>query len=304
AGESFFSGWDFFAAADPTDGSVTYVSQSAAQSLSLISASAQSAIMRVSTAQPLPAGYANRPSVRITTQRTFTGGLLIGDIKHMPVGCGTWPAFWSNGPNWPAGGEIDIIEGVADATHNTASIHTNPGCTIPYDYGASGTPALAGQEGYNCAAAETGDSGCGLTDTTPNNYGTPFNNAGGGVFAMKWDSSGIAVYFWSRANVPSDITSSTPDPSGWPEPIGAWPASQCNPYEYFYNNVAIFDTTLCGQWAGNAWSSAAYGASQSCAQSTGYTTCDAYVAAQGGAFSDAYWEVYSVKLYQQAGMGA
>jgi len=31
----------------------------------------------------------------------------------MPVGCATWPAFWtlsSTGP-WPAGGEVDIIEG-------------------------------------------------------------------------------------------------------------------------------------------------------------------------------------------------
>ncbi|EJT98851.1 hypothetical protein DACRYDRAFT_23984 [Dacryopinax primogenitus] len=304
AGTSFFDGWDFWTDSDPTHGTVTYVSQSAADSLGLVSTSDTSAIMRVSTAQPLPSGYTSRPSIRITTQRSFTGGLLIGDIAHMPTGCGTWPAFWSNGPNWPAGGEIDIIEGVSDATHNTASIHTNPGCTIPTNYGASGVPALAGSEGYNCAAEETNDSGCGLTDNTPNNFGEPFNNVGGGVFAMKWDSTGIAVYFWSRPNVPQDITSSLPNPASWPEPIGAWPASQCNPYQFFSQNVAIFDTTLCGDWAGNAWTTAAYGASQSCAQSTGYSTCAAFVAAQGASFSEAYWEVHSVKLYQQEGMGS
>jgi len=304
SGPNFFDQWDFWTSADPTHGTVSYVSGSDATSLGLTSANESSAVMRVSTAQPLPSGYANRPSIRITTQRSFTGGLLVGDIAHMPVGCGIWPAFWSNGPNWPAGGEIDIIEGVADATHNTASIHTNPGCTIPTDYGASGTLALSGSEGYDCAAEETNDSGCGMTDTTPNNYGTPFNNAGGGVFAMKWDSTGIAVYFWSRANIPEDVSSGLPNPAGWPEPIGAWPAAQCSPYEFFYQNVAIFDTTLCGDWAGNAWSSVAYGASESCAQSTGYSTCAAYVAAEGAAFADAYWEVYSVKLYQQAGMGA
>ena len=54
-----------------------------------------------------------RKSVRITTQFTYTGGLVIMDAAHMPQGCGTWPAFWSNGPNWPSGGEIDIVEGAA-----------------------------------------------------------------------------------------------------------------------------------------------------------------------------------------------
>lgn len=26
----------------------------------------------------------------------------------MPFGCGTWPAYWLVGPNWPSGGEIDV----------------------------------------------------------------------------------------------------------------------------------------------------------------------------------------------------
>ena len=30
----------------------------------------------------------------------------------MPTGCGTWPAYWLCGENWPYKGEIDIIEGV------------------------------------------------------------------------------------------------------------------------------------------------------------------------------------------------
>jgi beta-glucanase (GH16 family) len=69
--------------------------------------SAGNAIMRVETT---PTVASVRKSIRITTQKSFTGGLVIMDAVHMPTGCATWPAFWSNGPNWPIGGEIDIVE--------------------------------------------------------------------------------------------------------------------------------------------------------------------------------------------------
>ena len=70
--------------------------------------SAGNAVMRVETTPQVTTG---RKSIRITTQYSYTGGLVIMDSVHMPTGCGTWPAFWSNGPDWPAGGEIDIVEG-------------------------------------------------------------------------------------------------------------------------------------------------------------------------------------------------
>lgn len=32
------------------------------------------------------------------------------DIRHMPQGCGTWPAAWEvNEEIWPNGGEVDIV---------------------------------------------------------------------------------------------------------------------------------------------------------------------------------------------------
>jgi beta-glucanase (GH16 family) len=51
-----------------------------------------------------------RKSVRIESKKSWNHGLFIADIAHMPGGvCGTWPALWTLGPDWPYNGEIDII---------------------------------------------------------------------------------------------------------------------------------------------------------------------------------------------------
>ena len=51
-------------------------------------------VMRVETT---PKVQSTRQSVRISTKLTYTGALIIMDSVHMPTGCGTWPAFWSDG---------------------------------------------------------------------------------------------------------------------------------------------------------------------------------------------------------------
>jgi hypothetical protein len=59
-------------------------------------------------------GARGRDSVRISSHEAYDEVVIVLDIQHMPQGCGTWPAFWTNsqaGP-WPHGGEIDIIEGI------------------------------------------------------------------------------------------------------------------------------------------------------------------------------------------------
>ncbi|KAF8213603.1 concanavalin A-like lectin/glucanase domain-containing protein [Mycena galopus ATCC 62051] len=260
AGSTFFDGWDFWNEADPTHGAVDYLSQTDAQAAGLVEINAAgNAVMSVETT---PTVASVRKSIRITTQQSFTGGLIIMDAVHMPTGCATWPAFWSNGPDWPTGGEIDIVEGVNTYTDNQATIHTAPG---------------------------------------PSNtsFGPGFNSNGGGVYAMKWGSSGISVFFFERASVPSDITAGAPEPTSWGLPMANWPAADCNPWKYFYTHVAIFDTTLCGDWAGSAWtqSGVAPGNDQSCAALTGYSTCEAFVQGSGASFAEAYWEVSSVKFY-------
>jgi len=109
-----------------------------------------------------------------------------------------------------------------------------------------------------------------------------------GHFAVLWDKTGISVWFFDRQHIPSDITASAPVPGGWGTPSGFWPSGSCNPYQFFQNHSVIFDTTLCGDWAGSAWGATGVpGQEQSCAQRTGVATCQQFVQQNGAAFAEA-----------------
>ena len=87
------------------------------------------------------------------------------------------------GPNWPDGGEIDIVEGVNNYTNNQATIHTDVGCTLPSS--SSTALGISGNVvgGTDCAALTTGNQGCGIRASTNNSFGVGFNANGGGVYA-------------------------------------------------------------------------------------------------------------------------
>ncbi|KAK7468609.1 hypothetical protein VKT23_003113 [Stygiomarasmius scandens] len=300
SGNNFFDGWSFFTNPDPTNGIVDYVDQNTGWSHNLLEVNSDGhVIMRVDTTQNI--GNANRESVRITTNSHYDQGMFILDAVHMPTGCGSWPAWWTNGPNWPAGGEIDIIEGVNDYTNNQATIHTNPGCTITSD--KSNVLGITGNVigGTNCAAAETNNQGCGIRSSSSVSYGAAFNNNGGGVYAMTLNSTGVAIYFFPRGSIPSDIQAGTPLPALWGQPMAIWGSSGCDPSKYFSQQSMIFDTTFCGDWASGVWSASGIpGQESSCATRTGFSTCEDYVRQNGNAFQQAYWEIKSVKVYQHS----
>ena len=70
-------------------------------------------IMRADSYSVVQPGSNGRNSIRIESRAAYGESLVILDLRHMPEGCATWPAFWTKsaaGP-WPNGGEIDIIEG-------------------------------------------------------------------------------------------------------------------------------------------------------------------------------------------------
>ena len=61
---------------------------------------------------------------------------------------------------------------------------------------------------------------------------------------VQWDATGISVYFFPRGTEPSDIAAQAPHPENWGPAQAKWPASGCDPFKFFNNQNAIFDTTL------------------------------------------------------------
>jgi hypothetical protein len=185
---NFFSSFNFFTADDPTLGDVQYVSQSVASSSGYIGTSNGAVYMGVDYKTVNPTN--GRQSVRLESKKSYTKGLFIADIAHMPAStCGSWPAYWMFGPDWPNSGEIDIIEGVNTQATNAITLHTSPGCTINNINSLPGTTTIGSG---NCNQ-DNAYTGCSVSTSNTNNYGNGFNSVGGGVYAMQWESSGIYV---------------------------------------------------------------------------------------------------------------
>ncbi|KAI1629261.1 concanavalin A-like lectin/glucanase domain-containing protein, partial [Exophiala viscosa] len=294
SGVNFFDGWDFYTGGDPTGGFVTYYSRSSAQSAGMIDSTTSQSVYVGSdyTSNISSPTAAGRPSVRISSQRSWTHGLFIGDFNHAPGGvCGTWPAFWTLGPNWPYTGEIDILEGANLNDYNGITLHASPNCTI-----ADTSPMTGALQTDNCAYyPQPGyNVGCSISDDRTSAYGTTFNQNGGGVYAMQWTTDYIRVWFFPRGSIPSDITDLTPDPSSWGLPAANFEG--CVIDQHFQDHKIILNNDFCGSYAGDAsvWNSS----SDSCATQTGYATCNEYVAFQPAAFQDAYWSINSIRVYQ------
>lgn len=216
---------------DPTHGYVNYVDGATAQQNGLTSVN--NGVVTVRSDYTNVASGRGRNSVRLTSYKKYTHGLVVLDLEHMPASaCGIWPAFWMVGPNWPNNGEIDIIEGVHYQSTNAMTLHSNAGCSMVNE---------------NCQ----GNQGCGVQEGGPASYGDGFNAAKGGVYAMEWTSSAINMWFFGRNNIPNGATGANPDPSTWGNPTASFQGgSNCNIDDHFKDNQIVFDTTFCGDWAG------------------------------------------------------
>lgn len=182
----------------------------------------------------------------------------------------------------------DIIEGVNDQTANDMTLHTGPDCSI------TNTADMLGSVSHtNCDVSSGGDNtGCQITTTNTQTYGSGFNDNKGGVYATQWTSSSIQIFFFPRSSIPSDISSGSPDPSSWGKPMANFQGG-CDISKSFKDLQIVFDITFCGDWAGgDAWSQC------SCASKG---SCQNYVQNNGDDFDDVFWTVNSLKVYQSNG---
>lgn len=173
------------------------------------------------------------------------------------------------------------------------TLHTGPNCGISTTGAFSGKVATS-----NCdvnAKGQAQNAGCSIDTADDTSYGDGFNDGNGGVYATEWTSDSISIYYFPRSSIPSDITSGSPDPSGWGSPLSQFKGS-CDISNIFKDQQIVFDVTFCGDWAGNVWSSDA-----TCSAKA--STCQSYVQNNPSAFADSYWEVNSLKVYQSGGSG-
>ncbi|EMC95079.1 glycoside hydrolase family 16 protein, partial [Baudoinia panamericana UAMH 10762] len=294
---NFFQKFNFYSSDDPTQGFVQYVNANVAEQNGLITTPDGTAVISVDSTNVYPNGGPGRPAVRLISDNTYTHGLFIIDLAHMPWGCGTWPAYWLLGPNWPNNGEIDIIEGIHTSISNDITLHTSPGCTV------NGAGQTATYESWDCSTGSA-TGGCGTTingSLIPNNYGDPFNKNGGGVYATEWTSAYIKTWFFPRGSIPASISNGAPDVTAFGKPsanMGSGGGYSCNIDAHFNNMSIIINTDFCGTWAGEA-----YGQWPNCPLNATrgdnvWASCVDFVGLNPQNFTDAYWQINSIRVYQ------
>lgn len=170
------------------------------------------------------------------------------------------------------------------------TLHTSGHCSLS---GAnSGNTKFSGDMvSSNCTVSNSDNEGCGIKLAVGSNgYGSQLNGIQGGIYATEWTSDGVSIWFFPRSGVPSDISAGHPNPSAWGSPDALFEAD-CDMDDTFKNHNLVFDTTFCGDWAGNVWGSDSVCASKA-------ATCNSFVANNPSAFTDVYWSINSLNVYQ------
>ncbi|KAH7105249.1 glycoside hydrolase family 16 protein [Auriculariales sp. MPI-PUGE-AT-0066] len=288
-GRQFYDNFRFFSGPDPTAGLVEYQTLENARRLNLTSADAGSFIIAGDSTSILKPGQ-GRKSTRIESSWTLGNHVHILDLGHMPAGRSSWPAYWLVGPNWPNGGEIDIIEGANDIMPNLMTIHTTPGCTMDGMTNRTQTGKIKAQD---CNAYANGNVGCGVYGTKGNDFGPKLNAGNGGYFAFQRSDTEVKVWFWKRysANIPKEIIDpyrTVVNPSTWGVPDAHFGSSStCQNFNSMLaRQTLVINLTYCGGFGGHTFVPG------------GTPACEEFCRNNPQALSEAYWKIYGLRVYE------
>jgi len=271
-GMDFFSYYNFYEGKDSvgSNGYLDYVGEERALDLGILNVTLEQDSDDVyasnstgnASAEPFvymgsaPTADGPRESIRLEGKRRFHRGLFIIDLRHMPAGCGVWPAFWlTDEANWPVNGEIDIVEGVNYQSEAKTALHSTKGCSmddVPVgvrtgDWDTAigipdrktGIPDMTIRYATNCFVYDPKqwlNQGCVAVDAEGGTLGQPVNQKGGAVYALEWDPINRHMRTWvftPHTQVPDNLRKSiftarnpdeskrvAPDPDTWPLPYG------------------------------------------------------------------------------------
>lgn len=289
---NFFDKFDFFESklntgvvedVDPTRGYVQYQSRTNAEALGLVAYQGTEMYIGPDHATTYDATGYGRKSVRMESKAVYNHGLVIADFTHLPKPtCGVWPSFWMFGTPWPTKGEIDIVENWNDLEFNRNTAHTGS----PEEVGSCSISAnMTGTVTHSNCYDPIDNIGCSAQDADG-----VFGSGLGGIYAMEWTSEHLAVWNWARTAAPADIAAGKPTPSTWGTP--SYMIHDCDIERAFQDMNIVLNIDFCGV-AGDP------GQWDSCAVKTGYSTCQAYVAANHDDFQDAHFKIKDITIYTE-----
>ncbi len=272
---------------DPELGSVKYVDAQTALKKGLCSFPNSQSYRQLRTNVASKPTNGIREAVRLESIKNYNGGLFIIDVFHIPEGISVWPAFWSKSVISLCEGVINIIEYVNSHENTSKNNLTN--------YSSIFSTKLCPQNQNNVTIDEqivfckdepgkTYPLYKSIAQTGDGTSGYAINKKGGGVYACQWIPNGnIKMWFFPRELVNRYIpfNSTNINLSFWPKPYAEFKTCP----NAFKNHKLIINTNLCGKWANNDFPNKA-------------NDCLAYVNDPNNDFSQAYWLINYIKVFQ------
>ncbi|KAK7024389.1 hypothetical protein VNI00_016330 [Paramarasmius palmivorus] len=230
-----------------------------------------------------------RNSIYLKSREPMTfGSLIVVDLEHIPYGCSVWPGLFTQGENWPEGGELDLIEGVNLQPRNQYALHTDPDHRCRHT--ATGEQQTGTTTFAECTADGIDNRGCTVQEASPRSFGSSF---AGGAYALAWDEQGIRMWFFERGTLPTGIDND-PDPSQWPTPSAFYPASGCDPRTAFGPQVLTIAINICGKWALPAFGETCGSVASQCVD----------MVRDPANYRNAYWEINYISIYTSSSSSA